>query len=258
MLDSIDPFCRAADATPHSYLPGYPAQLSGGGTYITLAADSHDAQRPHGQPSPPATSPNRLDGRPPRAHTTRSSYHGRGRQRRVSRDQRRALLPDPPEGSRTSMLVLISQSAPILMMLASARTAGVTFARTTILFSGYDQRRTFHVLCFRCLHLHQLDTAPRDGLACPAAHLNKDGQYECKKHGNACTYCLPSSRNCFYSLVPRSFSLYAVLWVEEADHPRPGGSEEGWQEVISTEHICTLKHHEQCINMSDLVTLYAC
>jgi hypothetical protein len=118
MLDSIDPFCRAADATPHSHLPGYPAQLSGGGTYITLAADSHDAQRPHGQPSPPATSPNRLDGRPPRTHTTRScTYHGRGRQRRVSRDQRRALLPDPPEGSRTLMLVLISQSAPMLIMV---------------------------------------------------------------------------------------------------------------------------------------------
>jgi len=34
------------------------------------------------------------------------------------------------------------------------------------------------------------DPAPREGLEAPAAHLNKEGTYECKKHKNpSCTQC---------------------------------------------------------------------
>ncbi|KAF9524334.1 hypothetical protein CPB83DRAFT_798007 [Crepidotus variabilis] len=34
------------------------------------------------------------------------------------------------------------------------------------------------------------DTADRDGIECPASTLNKDGVYQCKKHGSAeCNQC---------------------------------------------------------------------
>ncbi|CCL99785.1 uncharacterized protein FIBRA_01807 [Fibroporia radiculosa] len=54
------------------------------------------------------------------------------------------------------------------------------------------------------------DPIDREGIEAPPASVNKDGEYQCKKHGST------------------------LLRVEEADHQGPDGRQEGGQEVVAS------------------------
>lgn len=76
---------------------------------------------------------------------------------------------------------------------------------------------------------HQFDPVDRDPIEPPAATTNKDGVYQCKKHGSAGErhelVVEPLAETCVVRMQP-------LLWVEETDHKGEGCCQEGGQKVV--------------------------
>ena len=87
-------------------------------------------------------------------------------------------------------------------------------------------------LCRRVLGLEltwfwsreQFDPIDRDGLEAPASSQNKEGQYQCKKHGSTCASLVYILRRLPLSLtIAYLSSMQPMLRVEEADHQGESG-----------------------------------
>lgn len=117
--------------------------------------------------------------------------------------------------------------------ICSALSAASMDGRRTMRSSGYVL--PYQIACEVCIlivvSLFQYDPIDREGIECPPATQNKDGVYQCKKHGSSGTLyylisSLPSATDqlCRHRLQP-------VLRLEEADKSRTHCCEEGWEEI---------------------------
>jgi hypothetical protein len=126
----------------------------------------------------------------PSLNTNPLNRHGRNR-----RNQRCRFLY-PLERSRASQCVypaLLPHTLTyrltlthLIARLHSAQTVATTEGRRTILSTGSISLLDASERA--CLHLtldHQFDPVDRDAIEPPAVTTNKDGVYQCKKHGSA-------------------------------------------------------------------------
>lgn len=103
----------------------------------------------------------------------------------------------------------------------------------------------------------QFDPIEREGIEAPTSSQNKDGQYQCKKHGSPCTCSSCRVSKTWYSPHRRRIcSLQPVLRLEEADQPCARGREEGRQEVvvISWRQCCTCAGSENGKNENQVLS----
>lgn len=131
------------------------------------------------------------------------SRDGRDRAAADGRDQRRVLLPTLQGGreycpsSRTSVVRVRARvlRRALWPLPCSARTARTTGGKRTTRSSGcvalcrYMPPACREVLtAYMCVCV-QFDPIDREGIEAPASSVNKEGVYQCKKHGSPCT-CL--------------------------------------------------------------------
>ena len=70
----------------------------------------------------------------------------------------------------------------------------------------------------------QFDPIDREGIEAPASSQNKDGLYQCKKHGSTCASPLYILRRLWLSLtIAYRRSVQPMLRMEEADHQGESG-----------------------------------
>ena len=70
----------------------------------------------------------------------------------------------------------------------------------------------------------------REGLEAPTSTINKEGVYQCKKHGST-GEVVSYRRNASLLTTVMLTRLQSVLWMEEADHKSSCSCEKGSEEL---------------------------